>query len=197
MSETTHTQDTSGPDGRVREAVGVFDSAEALQRTVDDLSLAGFERHELSLMADDSILGAGLGRLPASSDAAKDDASVPRRSHVAPEEVGNAQGMAIGVPAYVGAVIATGAVVATGGTALAAAAAAAVAGAGGGALGTVLSSWLGTKSNDTLNQHLSNGGILLWVNLRNPDREAAARSILQRYSDHPVEVHDIPQTAAG
>lgn len=179
--------------GVVREAVGVFDSPEALQRAIDDLSLAGFERHELSVMANDQTIRERLGWVPRHVDEAKDNPDVPRQSPVAPEEVGNAQGTAIGIPAYVGAVIATGAVLATGGTALAAAAAAAAAGAGGGALGSVVSAWLTDKRNEPMRQHLDKGGILLWVNLRDAAHEQKARDILSRHTSRPVDVHEVPQ----
>ncbi|NYZ17284.1 hypothetical protein HL658_32475 [Azospirillum sp. RWY-5-1] len=188
--------DTTGP-AMVREAVGVFDTREALQNAIDELSLAGFERHELSLMANDETIRRETGDVPDTVEEAKHDPAVPRQSYVSPEETGNAQGVAIGIPAYVGAVIATGAVLATGGTALAAAAAAAAAGAAGGGLGGILSGWLGDKRNEPLSQHLEKGGILLWVNLRNDERERVARDILARHTNLPVDVHEVPQTAAG
>ncbi|WP_029010680.1 hypothetical protein [Azospirillum halopraeferens] len=181
--------------GVVREAVGIFDSAEALQRAVDELSLAGFERSDLSLMANDQTIESQLGHVPRTVDEAKHDPDVPRQSYVAPEELGNAQGVAIGFPAYVGAIIATGAVVATGGTAVAAAMAAAAAGVGGGAVGSALSQWLGDKRNEPLRQHLDKGGILLWVNLSNGSLEGKAKEILARHAARPVEVHEVPQAA--
>lgn len=187
---------TGGGTGTVREAVGVFDSQEALQQAVDALSLAGFERHELSLMADDATLRDRLGLVPARVEDVKHDPDVPRESFVAPEEVGNAKGVAIAVPAYVGAVLATGAVLASGGTALAAALFAAAAGAGGGALGGALSGWLGEERETRVRDQLAKGGLLLWVNLRNAERERVAHEILARHSIHPVEVHDVLQAGS-
>lgn len=188
--------DTSAP-AMVREAVGVFDTREALQNAIDELSLAGFERHELSLMADDETIRNELGHVPGSAEEAKHDPAMPRQSYVSPEETGSAQGAAIGIPAYVGAVLATGAALATGGTALAAAAAAAAAGAAGGGLGGILSGWVGDQRNEPLRQHLEKGGILLWVNLRNDERERVARDILARHTNLPVDVHEVAQAAAG
>ena len=107
--------------------------------------------------------------------------------------MGNAQGLAIGVPAYVGAIIATGAVVASGGTLLAAALGAAAAGAGGAGIGAVLASWIGGQRESRMQEQLDKGGLLLWVNIANPEREELARTILTRHSPHPVDVHDIPQ----
>lgn len=182
--------------GRIREAVAVFDSPDALERAVDDLTIAGFERRELSLMAGDDTLRERLGAVPSDIEAMKHDPATPRQSYVAPEDEGNAKGIAIGVPAYVGAVLASGAVLATGGTALAAAAMAAAAGAGGGALGGVFASWLGDKRSEPLRQHMDKGGILLWVHVTDGAREAQAVEILSRHTPHPVEVHEVPQTGS-
>jgi hypothetical protein len=188
--------DPTAAKGLVREAVGIFDSEEALTRAVDDLAMAGFAQHELSLMANDEVARRRLGFVPDHVDQAKDNPAAPRQSYVAPEEVGNAQGAAIGIPAYVGAIIGAGAVVASGGTALVAALAAALAGGAGGGLGAVLARWVGQSRQSLLDQHLAKGGILLWVNLRDGERERLAREILARHTSHPVEVHDIPQAGS-
>lgn len=183
--------------GTVREAVGVFDSVEGLQAAVDDLAMAGFAQHELSLMAADETIRDRLGGVHSRVESVKQDPDMPRQAHVSPEEVGNAQGMAIGVPAYIGAILAAGAVAASGGTALAAVAAAAAAGGAGGGLGALLAGWVGEQREQTLRQHLDKGGLLLWVNLRDAERERLAREILPRHSVHPVEVHEIPQAGSG
>jgi hypothetical protein len=189
-------REEEGTQGMVREAVGIFDDPESLTNAVDDLSMAGFGIHEMSIMASDEIVRQKLGHVLARVEDAKDNPDAPRQMYVAPEDVGNAQGIAISVPAYVGAVIATGAVLASGGTALAAALAAAAAGGGAGALGAVMARWLGHKRENLLRQHLNKGGILLWVNLQDPGREYMAQEILARHTTHPVEVHDIPQAGS-
>lgn len=183
-------------EGQVREAVAIFDSREALQQAIDDLSLAGFERHELSLLANDETIRERLGDVPRHVEQVAHDPDAPRQSFVSPEDTGSLQGVAAGFPAYVGAILATGAVLATGGTALAAAAAAAAAGAGGGAAGSFLSQWLSDKRNEPMLQQLDKGGILLWVNLRDADRERRALEILNRHAVKPAEVHDVPQTGS-
>lgn len=194
MADAVTTSPSSTAAGRIREAVAVFDDPAALQRAVDDLTIAGFERRELSLMAGDATLKERLGYVPPDIDALKHDPAIPRQSYVAPEDEGNAQGVAIGVPAYVGAVLASGAVLATGGTALAAAAVAAAAGVGAGALGGVLASWFSDKRSEPLRQHMDKGGILLWVHLADAGHEERALAILARHTPHPVEVHEVPQT---
>ncbi|MBK4719385.1 hypothetical protein JJL56_10925 [Azospirillum sp. YIM DDC1] len=182
--------------GAVREAVGIFASRDALQKAVDDLTLAGFQRHELSVLANDETIRDHLGHVPQRAEDIAHDPDAPRQSYVSPEDVGSVKGVAVGFPAYVGAILATGAVLATGGTALAAAAAAAAAGVGGGAMGSVMSSWLTDKRNEPMLQHLDKGGILLWVNLADAGREQQALEIMNRHAARPVEVHEVPQSGS-
>lgn len=183
--------------GTVREAVGIFSSRDALQKAIDELSLAGFQRHELSVLANDQTIRDHLGHVPGSVEEVAHDPNAPRQSYVSPEDTGSAKGVAVGFPAYVGAILATGAVLATGGTALAAAAAAAAAGVGGGALGSVMSQWLTDKRNEPMLQHLDKGGILLWVNLADAERERLAQEIMNRHAAQPVEVHEVAQTGSA
>lgn len=195
MAEATPQPGPPGPGEdvpKVREAVGIFDTFEALQDAVDDLSLHGFSRETLSLMADDATIKARLGETYQDIGEAKDDPRAPRIAYVAPEEVGDAAGMAIGLPAYVGAIIAGGAILATGGTLLAGALAAAAGGLGGGAIGSRLARWIGHRHGQLLQDHPKKGGLLLWVNLRDAEQERQAREILARHTPHPVEVHELP-----
>lgn len=178
----------------IREAVAIFESVEGLEAAIDELTLAGFERHQLSLMARDEDIRERFGRTVDHVEAAKDDPNVPRMSYVSPEELGDAQGFAMGVAGYVGAVIAGGAIVASGGTLLVAALGAAAAGVGTGAGGGLLARWLGEQRGDVLQSHLDKGGLLLWVNLASVEDENRAREILSRHTDRPVEVHEIAQT---
>lgn len=186
----------SAPRGNVREAVAVFDSRDSLQQAIDDLSLAGFQRHELSLLANDQTIRDRLGHVPARVEDMAHNPDAPRQSFISPEDAGSAQGVAVGFPAYVGAILATGAVLATGGTALAAAAMAAAAGVGSGAAGSFLSQWLSDKRNEPMLQHLDKGGILLWVNVGDAARERIAVEILNRHAVREAEVHDIAQAGS-
>lgn len=176
--------------GSLREAVALFTTEEALQKAIDDLSMAGFFPHDMSLMGQDEE---SLKRIASRRhvELAKTDPDTPRRAIVSPEELGNAQGVAIGVPAYIAAIAATGAIISTGGTALAAAAGAVAAGGAGGGLGAILARWLGNKRDESLRPHLEGGGMLLWVNVRDAERERQACEILRRHATGTVEVHNI------
>ncbi|QCG87560.1 hypothetical protein [Azospirillum sp. TSH100] len=187
---------STGADATIREAVAVFDSRDALQSAIDDLTLAGFQRHELSLLANDETIRERLGGVPSDVGSLAHDPDAPRQAYISPEDVGSGKGVAVGFPAYVGAIIATGAVLATGGTALAAAAAAAAAGVGSGAAGSFLSQWITDKRNEPMLQHLDKGGILLWVNVGDAARERIALDVLNRHAARPAEIHDVRQTGS-
>ena len=98
------------------EAVGVFEDAASLQAAIDDLLTAGFDRAELSLLADEATVERKLGHAYAKPAELEDDPQVPRTAYVSTEARGDAQGGLIGALVYVGAVAAAGAVVASGGT---------------------------------------------------------------------------------
>ena len=55
--------------GAVREAVGIFASRDDLQKAIDELSLAGFQRHELSVLANDQTIRDHLGHVPEAGEA--------------------------------------------------------------------------------------------------------------------------------
>ena len=180
----------------VREAIAVFGSTGSLEAAVDELTLSGVDGAAISLMSSDAAVTEKLGRTYRTVDEAKDDPSAPRQSYVAPEEVGNGVGAAMAAPAYVGALVAAGTIVATGGTALVAGLGAAAAGVGGGALGSVMSQWIGDKRNDWLQEHLDKGGILMWVTLDSPGKpgtadEAQVMGILRKHASRPVEIHEM------
>lgn len=196
IDSSAWTGDTGDTNAAVREAVAVFDSREALQSAIDDLTLAGFQRHELSVLANDETIRDRLGGVPGDVGSLAHDPDAPRQAYISPEDVGSGKGAAVGFPAYVGAIIATGAVLATGGTALAAAAAAAAAGVGSGAAGSFLSQWITDKRNEPMLQQLDKGGILLWVNVGDAARERIALEVLNRHASHPAEVHEVRQTGS-
>ena len=83
-------------------------SVDAFQEAVDELSMAGFGRRDLSLMASDETVKERLGQVYQRAEDAKDDPAAPRVSYASPEDTGDAQGMAIGGVGYIGAVAAGG-----------------------------------------------------------------------------------------
>jgi hypothetical protein len=87
----------------VREAVGVFKTAEALQNAIDELLSSGFHRAELSLLAREADVVAELGHKYRKTADLADDRSAPRSAYVSVEALGDGEGAVIGALMYVGA----------------------------------------------------------------------------------------------
>jgi hypothetical protein len=176
----------------VREAVGVFRSAENLQAAIDDLLQSGFHRAELSLLASEHAVEEKLGHRYRKVSSFADDPLIPRAAYISPEAIGGAEGGLIGVLMYVGAVAAAGAIVASGGTLTAVIIGAALTGGAGGLLGSILAKWVGEDHAHHLQQQVDHGGLLLWVRTWTPVDEERAISILKRHSGEQAHVHALP-----
>ena len=176
----------------VREAVGVFHSEKALQAAVDELLIAGFDRSQLSLLADQDAVERKLGHLYEKVSEIEEDPQVPSRAFVGIDSRTEAKAATIGGLAYVGAVASAGLVVATQGTLLAALIWAAVAGGAGGLLGAALSHYMDRRHAQYIQQQIDRGGILLWVRTEDGGRERRAIDILKRHSAADVHVFELP-----
>lgn len=175
----------------IREAVGVFHDQVRFQAAIDELLSAGFDRSELSLLADERTIAEKLGYRFARVEELEDDPRVPRSAYVSTEAIGDAEGGVIGGLVYVGAVAAAGAILASGGTLAGAFLAAAMAGGAGGLVGAALAQLIGRHHAKRLQEHIDRSGLLLWVHVRDADHEARAREILGRHGDTDVHVHDL------
>jgi len=180
----------------LREAVGVFTSANDLQEAIDELQSSGFHRAELSLLANEEAVNEKIGDGFANVRAVEDDPVVRRTAYVSPEAIGDAQGGIVGGLAYAGATVAAGAVVVSGGTIVAAIVAATLVGGAGGIVGALLAKWLGDNHAHYLQTQIDHGGLLLWVRTRDTKAEERATDILKRHSSRDVHVHTLPSQAA-
>jgi hypothetical protein len=158
---------------------------------LDELQSSGFDRAELSLLADERTVDQKLHRHYRKVTELEDDAEVPRAAYVSPESVGAAEGALIGILLYVGMVTAGGMIVVSGGTLAAALAGAAIAGGVGGMLGTMLATLVGDRYARYIEEQLNHGGLLLWVRTWNPGDESRAVEILKRHSGRDVHIHGI------
>ena len=176
----------------IREAVGYFKTPESLQAAIDALMNAGFDRAELSLMANENTVDEKLGHKYRKIAELEDDAGVPRTCYVSPESIGEAEGALIGAPLYVAAVAATGMIVASGGTLAAILAGTVVAGATGGLLGSALAKLIGDHHAHYLQEQMDHGGLLLWVRTWGAPDEKRAVDIMKQHSGQDVHVHGLP-----
>ena len=175
-----------------REAVGVFQSEDALQAAIDDLLSHGFDRAEISLLARSDSVEKKLGHAYRKVAAVEDDAAAPRIAYVAEEDVGNAEGAVIGTLMYVGALAGLIPVVASGGALAAALVALLIGGASGGALGAALARIIGNEHAEYIADQLEHGGLALWVRTWNEGDEARATKILKAHSGKDVHLHGLP-----
>jgi hypothetical protein len=174
----------------VREAVAVFDSAETLQAAMDELLSSGFHRSQISLLAREDQIRSKLGRQYRKVQDLQDHPGVPRAAYVSTEAIGDGQGALIGSLAYVGAGVLMGPVAAVGGTLAAIASAAAFGGGAGALIGTWLAKILGAQHAQRTQEHLAQGGLLLWVRILEAKEEEDALRILRKHEGQSVHLHD-------
>jgi hypothetical protein len=145
----------------IREAVAAFADKAALRRAVAALLAAGFKSTDLSLLTDhDSLEVAGdLPGYPAE----------PGQSLLA--------GLTDQV-AFLSPLTVAGIVLLSGGPVAVALGALVAAGLGGVALKEVLDRFIANEHSEEFADALAAGGVLLWVRIADPEREAAALRIL-------------------
>lgn len=179
------------------EIVGLFRSADAVESAISALTGDGWDRSELSLLAQKSAFDAD----PPMGDAerAADDPTTQRAPVVSGTDVRQGRTLATSLAGVIGAFLASGATILTGGTALAAIIGAAAAGGGAAAAVNAIGQWAGQSRDDFLHEQIKRGGILLFVMLRRPDQEPIARDILRRHGAKEVRVHHArqPEPATG
>jgi hypothetical protein len=176
----------------VREAVGVFHDVKSFQDAIEELTAAGFDRADLSLLAIDKAVEAKLGHAYRKVGDLEENAVAPRGAYVDDHSMAEARTGVIGGLAYIGAVAAAGVVVASGGGLAVAIAAAVAAGSGGGLLGSIGASFLGREKAESLQAQLDKGGLLLWVRVVDPPHEQRALEILATHNAEDVHIHDLP-----
>ena len=174
----------------IREAVGIFDSEEALQAAIDDLLSHGFDRAEISVLAPVTAVEEKLGHHFQTVQEIEDDQGIMTKNYVPIETIGDAEGAVIGSLMYVGAF--AGIVLVASGGALAAALAALALGGSGTAIGIALSRFMKQHHADYIAEQLEKGGLLLWVRTWDQKDEEMAVKLLSAHSGHDVHIHGFP-----
>jgi hypothetical protein len=183
-SEQTMTSFTEAP---LTEAVAAFDTVRQLQAAIDELLESGFDRAELSLLADSDTVDSKIGRMAVA--AVEDDPASPRGPYVSPEAMGAAEGGIIGSLLYIGGT-ATAAVIALAGGPISAIVLGGVAAGGlGGLVGSGLAALMGLHRAAFFDEQLARGGLVLWVRTWSPERERRALDILRRHAGQDAHVH--------
>lgn len=177
---------------KIREAVGIFDHADELEEAFDELLSFSFDRAEMSLLAGEQAVEEKLGHIYTRTSELADDPNAPRIAFVSEHSIHKKEPFLIGGLFFIGAATAAGAVVASGGALAAVITAAGAAGAVSGMIGAFREYVTEIDHAHYLHDQLEHGGLLLWVRIRDAQREQLALDILSKHSAHDVHIHDIP-----
>lgn len=172
--------------------IALFDTKEAFDGAVEDLSQGGIPSDKLHLIASEERLRQQLGdRLPdAETVAAK--ASDPDEAGKGQESQGVGKAGLIGGLTYVGAVGGLGLAMAAAGPAVAVAtavAAAAGGGVGGGALGALLTRSIENRELDRYVDQIRSGSLVLAVEAPAQDQVEAIEATLSRHDGQHMRIH--------
>jgi len=163
---------------RVREVAGLFHSREAMEDTVEDLLLNGFDRADIDRLATE------------------DEVHKRLKTDVAHEELAEVVS-APRVPVFTrdditGTLTVSVSVIGAGGSPLPAAILATLVGLGaGGIAGLILARVFRREDLHGLEWIENTRGRILWVRVRLAEREAMAQEILRRHGGEAVRVHEI------
>jgi hypothetical protein len=175
----------------VREAVGIVDDGEKLDQIVTRLTTNGFDRADIDLMASRVTIFQKLG-IYADPIVAAEASEAPRERLVTGDEVVTASALIFGTLITIGSLGAALPIVASGGALASAAAVALAGGALGGGLARVIRNHVvGRENADDLESDLKNGGLAVFVRVRNLENEGLALSILQDCGARNVHVHEV------
>lgn len=181
----------SGGVPRVREALAFFPHEEAFMNAIDDLERNGFDRAEISVLAESESGERALRRMGASAPRAAESDRAPRSAVVDRDSVVEAQAAAVGIPGYIGALGAFLATAATGGALAFTIPAAIAGGLAGGGLGAIGAYAIGKGHRDAMERQIGAGGVIVWVRTPTPESEERALRILEAAGGQQAHVHEV------
>ena len=174
----------------IPEAVGVFDSAEALQAAINDLRATGFSRYDISLLGSRDAMVEKLGSAYWQAAELEDNPDAPRAAFVSEEAIGELEGAVAGGFFFLGSYIAMAAMLTPLSTLAASIAAIAIGGGPAAVVGALLARRVGRHHKDYYADQIRQGGILLWVRTSDKAKQDVAVTILKGHSARDVHVHD-------
>lgn len=174
--------------GRVREAVGVFQDEPSLGAAVDDLIRSGFDRSDVSVVPPRRSFERQFGAMYDHVADLEDAPEAPRAGYVGNRTRTQLKAAVVGGFAYLGAVGAAQMMIASGESIAVSAMGAGIAGSVGGLIGGAVAMILDQRHADYVDQQLSRGGLLLWVQTADSGREARACEVLRRRGARNVRV---------
>lgn len=190
MTVQTDTPESKATYINLPEAVGVFDTFDDLQKAFYDLRMVGFSRYDISLLGDETAMKEKLGTTYWYAPELEDNPNAPRAAFVSEEAIGELEGMVAGGFFFLGSYIAMAAMLTPVSTLAASIAAIAIGGSPAAVLGTLLARRVGKHHKDYYQNQIEHGGILLWVRVKDDEKQKLAVDILKAHSGRDVHVHD-------
>lgn len=169
------------PDA-IREVVAVFKGADELDSAVYELQTRGFDRAAFSLLASEEAVMQKLGHRYQQVREVEDNSKAPRETFFSRVSRLEADYLPAPILASVGilALAGVGSILAV-----------LVAASAGSLLGVALGRMIHERHATRVQEQLTRGGLLLWVNVRNAGEEETALEVLRSHSAHDVHAHDI------
>ena len=174
------------------EVVGLFDSMDNLQSAIDDLLTHGFDRSEISLLAEDATAREKVGAKR--SVEIEDSDEAPRISYIENESLNEGKASLIGLLFYVGAIAGAIAVWTIFGSFSEAIFAGIVTGMVASLIGVGVIKLIQRRQRNWAQAQLARGGLLLWARTWTEEHERAAMNAMQRNGGHDVHVHTAGHT---
>jgi hypothetical protein len=178
MSGTT--DKTARTYATVREVVGVFPTASALDTVVEQLEIAGVNRAAISVLGVDANRAGRIDALYRSAEAVADDPAARHAAFVSGDSQAEGKAFAISLPMGIGGFAGAWAVAAAGGALAVAIGATVLGGAVGAGLGALLVRALLRHHADNIQSQLAQGGLVLWVSTPDSPAEQRALAVLRR-----------------
>ena len=176
----------------VREVVGTVRSREELDAVADRLTMSGFDRSDISLMASHDAVVSKLKAIYRDPVEIAEAPDLPRRDLVTRDDVSSVSAVVFGTLVSVGSLGAALAVIASGGALAAIVAAAATGGAAATAIGKVIRDRIVERLDAaTLESDLLHGGLVVFVRARDSERQEKAMAIMRACGLRNVHVHEV------
>jgi hypothetical protein len=172
-----------------REVAGIFNNNIQLQAAINELTIAHFERYEISVIGSEAAMKEKFAVEAKDPHQLIDNPLTPRGINITPEEKGIGEGVAIGGGMLAGVI---GALIIAGGiTVSTAVPSAIIGGTVGAAFGELIADFIGSASAKHIQKQIEQGGLILWVHTNNKEKEQLAYNILKKYGAEDVHTHDI------
>jgi hypothetical protein len=172
----------------VREVSGVIDAGAPVEAAIEVLLLAGLDRADIDVLANDDEVRQRLGSVEVPAEELPDIPEVPRHAPIKSDDVASVSTLAIALPGAIGGI--AGAIVAAAydlgwGESAVTVLACAVVAAGAAA---VAARWF-VRRRAVLDPDAD--AAVLWVRVRSPAAEERARRVLLTHGVRAVRVHEI------